>query len=76
MENEALIMDLVEWVAERPRPYADVMMAWRTTCPRLTIWEDCLDGGYVRLAEGMVHATARGTRLLQQHGRGGAATAG
>ena len=34
-----LIRDLVSWIAERPRPYADVMDAWRTSCPRLTIWE-------------------------------------
>mgnify|MGYP002382501856 CR=1 FL=1 len=28
--------DLVEWIAKEPRPYADVMDAWRTSCPRLT----------------------------------------
>ncbi|MCB9994422.1 MAG: hypothetical protein H6873_12290 [Hyphomicrobiaceae bacterium] len=43
-----LIRDLVSWIAERPRPYADVMDAWRTSCPRLTIWEDAVDLGYVR----------------------------
>ena len=40
-----LVLDLVEWVAARPRSYADVMEAWRTSCPRLTVWEDALDRG-------------------------------
>ena len=34
------IRDLVEWVAKEPRPYSEVMAAWRTSCPRLTVWED------------------------------------
>jgi hypothetical protein len=43
----ALVLDLVEWLAPRPRPYAEVMDAWRTSCPRLTVWEDAVDAGYV-----------------------------
>lgn len=36
---------LLEWIAERPRSYSDVLDAWRTSCPRLSIWEDaCIDG--------------------------------
>ena len=41
------MLDLVEWVAARPRPYDEVMEAWRTSCPRLTIWEDAVDRGLV-----------------------------
>ena len=44
---EALVLDLVEWVAREPRSYEEVMEAWRTSCPRLTIWEDATDRGYV-----------------------------
>ena len=44
---DPLILDLVEWVAKAPRPYADVMEAWRTSCPRLTVWEDAVDDGYL-----------------------------
>ena len=40
VENEALLLDLVEWVATRPRSYDEVMEGWRSSCPRLTIWED------------------------------------
>jgi hypothetical protein len=41
------VRDLVKWVAEQPRPYDEVMDAWRTSCPRLTVWEDAVDAGYV-----------------------------
>ena len=44
---DALICDLVSWVADEPRPYAEVMDAWRTSCPRLTVWEDAVDRGFV-----------------------------
>jgi hypothetical protein len=47
IDNKPLVLDLVEWVAVRPRAYADVMDAWRTSCPRLTIWEDAVDHGFV-----------------------------
>jgi len=46
------------WVTERPRVYADVMEEWRSSCPRLSVWEDasiaglvCLEGRRVRLTE-------------------------
>jgi hypothetical protein len=43
IENKALVLDLVEWIAGGPRTYAEVMDAWRTSCPRLPIWEDAVD---------------------------------
>jgi hypothetical protein len=42
-----LIRDFLEWVALAPRPYAEVMESWRTSCPRLTVWEDAVDQGLV-----------------------------
>ena len=42
-----LILDFLQWLAAEPRPYAEVMDGWRTSCPRLTIWEDAVDLGYV-----------------------------
>jgi hypothetical protein len=42
-----LIVDFLEWLAKAPRPYSEVMEAWRTSCPRLTVWEDALEGGLV-----------------------------
>lgn len=44
-ELQPLILDFLEWVARAPRPYGDVMDAWRTSCPRLTVWEDAIDRG-------------------------------
>lgn len=37
---DALIVDLLEWIGPRPRPYAEVIEAWRTSCPRLPVWEE------------------------------------
>jgi hypothetical protein len=47
IENAALVLDLIEWVDARPRTYREVMDAWRTSCPRLPIWEDAVDLGFV-----------------------------
>jgi hypothetical protein len=44
---DPLVRDLVEWLAKAPRPYAEVLDVWRTSCPRLTVWEDAVDLGYV-----------------------------
>ena len=75
MENQSLVLDLVEWVAQKPRPYDDVMEAWRTSCPRLTIWEDAIDQGLVirqRSENGqtLVAVTERGRAFLAATRRG------
>jgi hypothetical protein len=44
---DPLILDLLEWIGDGRRPYADVMDAWRTSCPRLTVWEDANERGFV-----------------------------
>ena len=68
--TEALTRDLLAWVASRPRTYAETMEAWRSSCPRLTIWEDALAEGLVRVENGgparreIVVLTARGMALL------------
>ena len=70
MQNiEPLIFDLVEWIAREPRTHADVMSAWRTSCPRLTVWEDAVDRGLVeRKSENgrgaVVVVTERGRKFL------------
>jgi hypothetical protein len=70
---DPLIFDLVEWISKRPRPYDDVMEAWRTSCPRLTVWEDAVERGLierVRLDGAvMVGVTAAGRQFLTAHGR-------
>jgi hypothetical protein len=71
---EPLVLDLVEWVAKHPRAYCDVMEAWRTSCPRLPVWEDAIDRGLVchdTMANGehVVTATLEGRALLARSGR-------
>lgn len=65
---DALVLDLLEWVARQPRLYVDVIDAWRTSCPRLTIWEDAVDCGFVErtMIEGRryVVITSAGERVL------------
>jgi hypothetical protein len=45
----ALTLQFLTWVAAAPRGYGDIMEAWRTTCPRMTVWEDAVSEGFVRL---------------------------
>jgi hypothetical protein len=71
---DALVLDFVEWIAREPRPYSEVIATWRTSCPRLTIWEDAVDGGYVEretvAGVGLiVTVTDDGEKWLRQHGR-------
>jgi hypothetical protein len=73
IENKALVLDLIEWVAAQPRAYADVMDAWRTSCPRLPVWEDAVDHGFVRRVAraggAMVEATPAGRAFLRAERR-------
>jgi D-3-phosphoglycerate dehydrogenase / 2-oxoglutarate reductase len=47
---ENLILDLVEWVGRPERTYHETMDAWRTSCPRLQVWEDACGRGLVETA--------------------------
>ena len=44
---EPLILDLLEWLGSAPRPYDEVMSAWRTSCPRLPVWEEANERGFI-----------------------------
>ena len=44
---EALILDLLEWIGPDSRPYSEVIAAWRTSCPRLPVWEEANERGFV-----------------------------
>ena len=45
-------LELLAWIASRPRTYADAMEAWRSTCPRHPVWEDALIGGLIEVSDG------------------------
>jgi hypothetical protein len=68
----SLTLDLLSWIGSRPRSYAETMDAWRSSCPRLTIWEDALaddlvrveTGSGTRLSEARVVLTPRGQSVI------------
>lgn len=71
---ETLILELLRWLGPSPRPYAEVLEAWRTSCPRLPVWEDANDRGLVTrhraLGGGVfVSVSAAGVEHLREHGR-------
>ncbi|MGI9408927.1 MAG: hypothetical protein ACR2OV_02555 [Hyphomicrobiaceae bacterium] len=71
---DPLLLDLIEWVVREPRTYRDVIETWRTSCPRLTIWEDAIDHGYLTrevkpALPVMVKVTEAGIALLREGGR-------
>jgi hypothetical protein len=64
-------LDLLTWLSSRPRSYDETMAAWRTHCPRLSIWEDALAEGLVQVrrsgngrSTAQVTLTARGRAAL------------
>ena len=62
---DSLVFDLVEWVGKEPRTYRQVMDAWRTSCPRLTVWEEALDRGFLVRKGESVAVTDRGRTFLK-----------
>ena len=62
---DSLVFDLIEWVAKEPRTYAQVMDAWRTSCPRLTVWEEAIEHGYLVRDGANVAVSDAGRAFLQ-----------
>ena len=67
---ENLILNLLEWLADGERSYEDVISVWRTSCPRLPVWEDANDRGLVTVVEVngrcVVRITRAGLALLDR----------
>ena len=69
---EALVLQLLAWVDAQPHRYGETIEAWRTSCPRLPVWEDALSARLVeicplpgsRLEEAVVRLTPEGAALL------------
>lgn len=64
MENQALTLQMLEWLSAEQRSYPEAMEAWRTSCPRLTIWEDAVIAGLVEVQGSEVMVTKSGRALL------------
>ena len=65
-QPNALLLELLTWISSRRRTYGETMEAWRTNCPRHSVWEDALIAGLVRLDGGAqeVVLTSQGKALL------------
>ena len=50
--SAGLMMQFLDWVARQPRTYGETMDAWRTSCPRISVWEDASLDGLVGLMDG------------------------
>ena len=61
---DPLILDLLEWIGPSPRPYTEVMDAWKTSCPRLTVWEDANELGFIERRGGVVVLSPAGQEHL------------
>lgn len=62
-----LMLPFLDWVSSRPRSYAEAMDAWRTSCPRQSVWEDALIEGFIAVNAGA--PTGQGEVTLTPHGR-------
>jgi hypothetical protein len=77
-DSPSLIMiQFLSWIADRPRSYAQTMEAWRTSCPRLSVWEDAIIEDLVRIDGGhrAVTLTPRGHAVLRKSQAGQAPAA-
>lgn len=72
-----LTLELLAWIASRPRTYAETMDVWRSSCPRHPVWDDALVDGLVCVESGaamdvaQVILTPRGAATLGAQERQG-----
>jgi len=71
--THALTLQLLEWISAHPRTYDETLDAWRTSCPRLSIWEDACIDGLIEIAPGgrIVAVSPKGKSLLGSEPRSG-----
>ena len=65
-------VELLSWLASRTRTYDEAIEAWHSHCPRLTVWEDALIEGLIRIeranGNSTVALTGRGRATLVRVG--------
>jgi hypothetical protein len=68
--GESVTFDFLAWIDARERTYAETIEAWRTSCPRLSVWQEAFAEQLVRVVRGSdssaptVVLTARGRSAL------------
>jgi hypothetical protein len=72
LRNYSLRLQLLEWLASRPRTYSETLEAWRTSCPRFSIWEDACIDGLIESQTGtpFVTISTKGRLFLEANSRG------
>jgi len=70
-ETNSLRLQLLEWLTLRPRTYSETLDAWRTSCPRMSIWEDACIDGLIESPTGnpFVTISSKGRALLDEQAR-------
>ena len=69
-----LMLEFLTWVSSRHRTYEEAVEAWRTTCPRHTVWEDAFIDGLIEVKNGgtqnqcEVALTPRGRAIVDRNG--------
>jgi hypothetical protein len=68
---DALILELLEWIGPKGRPYQEVIEAWRTSCPRLPVWEEANERGFIERhhsqgSEAVVSVSPQGATFLAE----------
>jgi hypothetical protein len=61
---DAETVELLSWIATRPRDYAESIEAWRTNCPHHAVWDDAVTAGLIRVSKNEVTLTPAGRALL------------
>ncbi len=62
-------VEFLRWVARQPRRYGETLEAWRSSCPRLTAWEDSLADGLVVVQKKAAGPAADSLVVLTDRGR-------
>jgi D-3-phosphoglycerate dehydrogenase / 2-oxoglutarate reductase len=68
---DALVLDLIEFIGSNSRSYIEVIEAWRTSCPRLPVWEEANERGFIARShdpghEAVVSVTPLGKEFLRK----------
>lgn len=67
--SAGLLVQFLAWVAARPRSYGETMDAWRTSCPRISVWEDALGDGLVMVDGAGAEAQGEARVMLTPAGK-------
>jgi len=64
-EAKLLTVQFLQWIAVRPRSYAELRNAWSSTCPLNCAWEDAITDDLVEAGgDGFLALTESGRKRL------------